>query len=198
MEAIVLKSTPYQESGRVISLFTKTHGILSAIAPRIGKKNVSLTNILSPLSHSHFELTRGKSDLHKINDASLISSFLPIRENLDRLTAASSILQTLSKTQLPEKPATPLFNLLILYLTRLQTSKNPKALSLSFQIKLLRYDGLFPSKKEDSPILLKEEEWTSLISLGFLRSFEELETITTSDALLQKTKELLTLSLNFL
>jgi len=177
MEAIVLSSLPYLETGRIITFFTDMGGILSAIIKKVNKKDSLLTNVLSPLSHSHLQLTKGKSDLYQIQDASLINPFLSIRNDLDKLSAAGKILKTLKKSQIPENPAPLLFLLTIAYLKRLESSPNPFAISLSFQGKILRYEGFFPQKEEDSPVPFEKEEWNTLSTLAFSKSFEEIESI---------------------
>jgi DNA repair protein RecO len=194
MEAIVLSSLPYQETGRILTLFTDKGGVLSAIIKRVNKKDSLLTNVLSPLSHSHLQLSKGNSDLYQIQDASLLNPFLQIRGNLDKLTAAGKLLKLLKKSQFPEKPSPILFALTISYLKRLESSINPASLAISFQGKILRHEGIFPENKEESAVPLEQEEWDILNTLSFSKSFEELENVKLPTLLPAKINMLLSLS----
>jgi DNA repair protein RecO len=198
MEAIILSSLPYLETGRIITLFTNERGVLSAIIKRINKKDSLLTNVLSPLSHSHLELTKGRSDLYQIEDATLLNPFLQIRGNLDKLSAAGKILKTLKKSQIPEKPAPLLFALTIAYLKRLEFSPNPFSIALSFQGKSIRHEGLFPDTVKDSPIPFEKEEWEILSTLSFSKSFEEIENTKIPTLLQGKLNTLFSLSFDLI
>jgi len=179
MEGIVLKSTPFGDTGRIITIYTQDSGVVSAILRRIGQKNLTLQNATSVLSLSEFHLVKGKGDLYRFQDASLIDNFLELRNHFDKLTAAGNILKCIQKTQIPENPSPALYLLLKTYLYNMKTSENPENLYLSFQLKLLQYEGVFSPQREHSPVFFTQEEWELVKNLSFAKSFTNLSVLKT-------------------
>ena len=178
MLGIVLKTIPYQENGRIVTLFTDTSGVISLFIKRLSIKNLHLQNVTSPLSLSEFQLEKRKSDLYFFQDATLLDPFLEIRRDLDRLTATQKLFGLILKSQPPEKPAPLLFLLLLNYLKAVKTTMAPKNYALSFMTKILRHEGLFPHVQEDTHFRFEHKEWESMQSLARASSHKELSEIT--------------------
>ncbi len=183
MDAIVLKATKYEDDGKILKVFTKDSGLLSVIIKKISKKGTYWQTLTSPLARGEFHLKRGTSTLYTISDASLIDAYLEIRSDFDKLEAACAILRALLTSQQPEKASPALFHLTIVYLKKLKTFSQPALLSLSFQMKLLNFEGLFPETKEELQEPLTSDEWLHLECLCHTKTFDLLETLPESPTL---------------
>ena len=141
-EGIVLKSTNYQESSRILSLFTKNSGIISVIVKRLNPKKSTLINLTTPLCRAEFIYRKGKSSLYTYIDGSILDLHLPLRQSYIHLTTASNLLKLVSSSQFPEKPAPHLYQLLSLFLKKIPLFTDPSVLFSTFQLKLLKFEGL--------------------------------------------------------
>lgn len=193
MEGIVLKSTPFEDSGRILTLYTEKEGLLNLIVRKVGQKDFSLRNILSVLSLSEFHIHKGSGDLFRLQDASLVDCFLEIRNQLEKLTLAGGMLRQVAKMQLPLKPSPLLFKLLKAYLIHMKSSTNPAPLYFSFSLKHLLHEGLFPHERELSPIPLTIEEWDLVLTLCSAKHFTSLSPLQIPETLKDKLNEFIDL-----
>ena len=130
---IVLRSFNYKEKSRIISLYTRSSGVISLISRK------AQPHLTTTLCYGEFLYSKGRSDLYSLKEGKSLNMHLPLRASFDLLQTASKMLQTILDTQFPEKPSPNLFDLLLTYLHHLP--KNPDALYTSFLLKLLKHEG---------------------------------------------------------
>lgn len=176
--AIVLKTQPFDESGKIISLFTKNLGIQSAIIKSINPTRLDLVQATTPLYEGCYHLKKGRSDLYKIIEVSSINYYHLIKQDFTRLTCATLILKLIIDTQIKNKPIPLLYLLTSKYLHELETSSKPKIILLSFYLKFLRHEGLFDLQSfcEGSNELI-----TPVTILCFSLKFDELYEVELKD-----------------
>jgi DNA repair protein RecO (recombination protein O) len=141
--AIVLKTQPFEESGKMIILLTKDFGVQSAIVKAIPKERLDLIQATTPLFEGNYHLKKGRSDLYKIIEVTPIHYYHLLKQDFQRLTCATLMLKLIIKTQIKNKPIPLLYLLLSKYFQELEKSLKPKNLLLSFYLKFLRHEGLF-------------------------------------------------------
>ncbi len=142
IEAIVLHAIPFQDSHPIATLFTREMGLCKAIGSYSRLPKNALFGTLTPLNHIEVLFRPSKSDLFKIETASILNAYAPIRKDYDLLQFSCGMLNALTKFQFPHKPAPILFELLKSYLSLIIEAKSPEAILASFQLKLLRHEGL--------------------------------------------------------
>lgn len=206
-EGIILKSTDYKESNRILSIFTPHAGIISVIVKRISKKKPTLINLTSPLCRAEFVYRKGRSQLYSFIDGTILDLHLPLRHSYKHLQTAGNMLSAIATTQFPEKPVPVLYHLLLSYLKKLPTFSKPEVLFASFKLKLLKHEGLLSitetcnlCQKRNARTLAEgeslcltcaphgsypfsEEEWKALLVLFEARTFEALLPLNLSDSL---------------
>ncbi len=97
-EAIVLSKLNYGDSSNIVSLFTKSHGRLSAIIKggRSPKSKISfMTDLLN-----HLQIILYKKDTREVqilSSADIISHYSKIKENLEKLKYSYAILELVKK-----------------------------------------------------------------------------------------------------
>lgn len=142
IEAIVLNVNPFQDSHQIATLFTSDMGLCRVIGSYSRSPKNALFGILTPLNHIEVSFRPSRSDLLKIESASLLNAHLKIRKNYDRLQLSCKMLSLIAKTQFPHNSAPLLFTLLATYLNLMQEAKSPEAILASFQLKTVRHEGI--------------------------------------------------------
>lgn len=140
-EGIVLKSQDYQERHRIITLFSEV-GLLSLIVKNISRKNARMLALTTVFTHAEYHVKRGRGELYAFADATLLDEHLSLRTSLAHIHAAASLTQAILSSQLPGKSSPALFHLYKSYLKQVPTFTDPATLLASFQIKLLKHEGL--------------------------------------------------------
>lgn len=140
-EGIVLRSQDYKERHRIITLFSP-HGLISLIVPSISRKNARLLTLTTPFTHGEYIFRRGRSDLLRFHDGTLISDHLCLRQNLKSLQAAGALASAILSSQMADKPAPALFALYKSYHGQVASFDDPAPLLASFYLKLLKHEGL--------------------------------------------------------
>lgn len=173
VEGIVLKSLEYKERHRIITLFTLEAGIMSLIVKGLG--------LTSPFCQAEYLYLKGKSDLYRFQDGTLVDAHLELRNELKTLQAAGEMAQAVLRSQMPGKPAPQLYSLLISCLKQLPSFADPSSLIAAFHLKLLSHEGVIAWEESSQiPVFLSQPEWISLKELASCRSFEKLRQLTVS------------------
>ena len=151
-EAIVLRSTQYKDSERIVTLLTKESGILSVLAKRVSQKDLKVHSLTTPLHRGDYILTKGSSDLYKFKDGHILDTFVELRRSFLHLKTALELLDFVQKSQMPGEAAPLLYLLVSGYLNALKTTQNPSALKVSFILKLLKHEGIYQTGELPSHI----------------------------------------------
>lgn len=141
VEGLVIKKVDYKASKRLITIFTKEHGILTLGIAGISGKKTKLLALSSPLSISHFQIKISRGN-HYFVDGSPLLFFDTIRSNLSALQISCEILKCLASTQLAENPAPLLFDLTQFCLVKIDQGADPYPILALFLIKMLKHEGL--------------------------------------------------------
>jgi DNA repair protein RecO (recombination protein O) len=194
-EGIVLHSFDYKERERIVSVFTLKEGMISLIIKRLSKNKPALINLTSPLCQAEFLYQKGKSDLYRFIDGTILNLHLPLRRSYHHLQYGGKMIQAIRSSQMPGKRAPALYCLLLSYLKKLPEFEKPEILWTSFQLKLLKHEGLLsltkqcttckekpalrlvegesfcPSCAPSSSYPFSEKEWAELFILTHSRTF---------------------------
>ncbi|MDF2550692.1 MAG: recO [Chlamydiales bacterium] len=188
-EAITLKAFPYQDKAFIVKAFSKERGLLSLFVKRETGKSRKLflkdtveTAIASGLVKAELDLIPRSNGLWRCQRATVVHDYPFLRRDFDCLSIASRLLGAILTTQMPESAAPLLYDLLDAYLKKLSESPYPTTLLTSFQLKLLKYDGLLHEEtfkewlqKEALPFSpFTEEEYQLTLFLLSSRSLSEI------------------------
>lgn len=139
-EAVVLAALDYGETDRIVTLFTREHGKIRAIA-RHGKKSVKrfsgALEIFARL-RPHLVLKEGLSSLRGTD---IVTVFPHIRNDLLKISYAGYVCEIVDRF-LPEAMCNPrLFRLLVSYLEQLESSPARADDRRFFEVNLLNILG---------------------------------------------------------
>lgn len=143
-EGIVLRQIKTSYNRRMILLFSKKYGKISA-GTGIGEKGRSKSSLaLRPFTYGRYELFKNR-DSYNINSAEVLRSFYRIGEDVEKYMQGAYVLEFTEKVLAEEMPAPRLFELLIEFFEALENrDRGIGTLVLAYQTKLLQIMGLLP------------------------------------------------------
>jgi len=139
-EGIVLRTHKLGEADRIVSLLTPHHGKVRAVAKGVRKTKSRFGARLEPPTHLQLQLYEGRSELHIIDQAETLDHFRTLREDLDRLTHAVSMLEVADQLGLEGEPNPGLFQMLLGALRALAGHSGPLVVP-GFFLKVLALEG---------------------------------------------------------
>ncbi len=90
---VVLRTYRLGEADRIVVLLSEHHGKVRAVAKGVRRTGSKFGARLEPLSHVALLLWQGRGDLDVVNQAEVVDHFRTVREDLDRVTRAFSLLE---------------------------------------------------------------------------------------------------------
>jgi DNA repair protein RecO (recombination protein O) len=141
-EGIVLRTYKLGESDRIVSIFTRQRGKVRAVAKGVRKTKSRFGARLEPPSHVAALFYEGR-ELDIVTQAESIDHFRPIRDDLDRLTRAVSMLEAVDQLGLEGEPNQPLYQMLLGALRALAEHSGPLVVP-AFYLKVLALEGFRP------------------------------------------------------
>lgn len=146
-DGIVLRQRKIANNRRMIVIFTKQYGKISA-GTSINERNRSRSALaLRPFSFAEYDLFRGRES-YSINSASVRKSYFSIGEDYEKFLTASAFLEYLDKILQDEEPMPGIFDLAMDFMESISATKqNPDTLLYAFIIKSFRFLGVSPELK---------------------------------------------------
>ena len=141
-EAIVVRTYKLGEADRIVVLFTKARGKVRAVAKGVRKTTSRFGSRLEPTSHVALQLYEGRN-LDTITQAESLDHFRAIRDDLDRIARAASMLEAVDHITEEREPNGRLFAMLLGALRALAADDHP-LIAPAFFWKLLALEGFAP------------------------------------------------------
>ena len=141
---VVLRTYKLGESDRIISMLSDSRGKVRGVAKGVRKTKSRIGARLEPLSHVSLLMFAGRGDLDIVSQAETIESYRTIREDLDRLTKATALLEAVDHVAVEGQQDERLFKMLVGALRSLNDENSPMLVG-AFYWKLLSHEGYEPS-----------------------------------------------------
>jgi len=142
---IVLNKRDLRETSLVVDFYTQEFGKISGILKGIRtdpKKFASNLELFSLNEIIFYRKTH--SSLHLVSQADKIDNFTRIRQNIERTTTASFMIEMVASIMQLEDKNEEIFNLTLAALKELETNYNPEKIATIFKIKMLSLSGFKP------------------------------------------------------
>ena len=144
-EGIVLRSFDLRETSRIVSFFTRDHGKVSGVLKGIRADHKKFGSSVDKFSVNDIVYYQYRnSDIHLVSQCDLKQFFFPIRQDLKKSMAANYILELISVVMPAEERNRKVYNLMMSFLTSLETAQDINKLVHIFQIKMLLHSGFKP------------------------------------------------------
>jgi DNA repair protein RecO (recombination protein O) len=141
-QGVVLRTIKLGESDRIVSLVTEGHGKVRAVAKGVRKTKSRFGARLEPTSHVSLLLYEGR-ELDIVTQAEVLDHFRVIREDLDRLARATTMLEAVDQVAQEGQASARLYQMLVGALRAL-AARNASILVPAFFLKLLALEGFQP------------------------------------------------------
>jgi len=142
--AVVLSTLDYADADRLVTLFTRGHGKLTAFAVGARKSKRRFAGALQPFTLLRAQLVERRGDTFWLDAADVQETFHRIREDLPRIARALYCLELCRELVRDREPHPALFALLVEYLHLLdQRAAGPTSV-IAFELGALAQAGLMP------------------------------------------------------
>ena len=139
---VVLRTIRLGEADRIVSIVTESHGKVRAVAKGVRKTKSRFGARLEPTVHVALLLYEGR-ELDIVTQAEAIDHFRAVREDLDRLTRATKMLEAVDQVAQERQANVPLYQMLVGALRALSARDAPLIVPAFFW-KLLSLEGFHP------------------------------------------------------
>lgn len=142
-EAVVLKRHDFGEADRLLTLFTPDRGKLRVIAKGVRRPTSRKSGHVELLTHTQLLIAKGRN-LDIVTQAQAVNAFLPLREDLLRLTYGYYVAELIDQFVEDENENRLLFDLLLNVLGWLSQTGKLALTVRYFELRLLGLTGYQP------------------------------------------------------
>ena len=142
-EAIILKTQPFQESSKIVRLYSKDFGKISVIAKGARRPKSPLRAVLETGYHVEviFYFKEGR-DLFVLSQCDLLNSFQGLHDNFDRSAMSMAVLELINGSSVGPDINTPLFDQILMTMNAIDSAqKNYSNYYWNFALHLLNILG---------------------------------------------------------
>lgn len=144
VEAVVLKHYEQGEADRMLTIYTRQHGKVRALARGVRKVRSRKAGHLEPFTHASLQLAKGRY-WYVVSQAEAINTFPALRQDLEKVGYASYVVEMLDKFTYEEEESNhAIFRLLVETLSRLESQADSFTPILYYEIHLLDLLGFRP------------------------------------------------------
>lgn len=143
VDAVVLRHADWGEADRLLTLYSREHGKLRAIAKGVRKIQSRKAGHLEPFTRATIMLAKGH-DLWIVTQAEAIDLYQPIREELQKMGQAAYVVELLDRFTYEEGQNWQLYKLLTETLERLSTGEDDFISIRYYEMRLLELLGYRP------------------------------------------------------
>src|SRR5262252_5041201 len=146
-EGIVLKTHALGDTSRIVTAYTREHGLVKLVAKGARKTPSRFGYALEPLSRARYVFYfKPDRDLHLLSQADTLAPTGSRIENLERLAHAEAALELIDRLVWGEEPHTELFDLLAATLEAVVDAPTEAlpALTIAFELQVASLLGYRP------------------------------------------------------
>lgn len=141
VEGIIISSTPYQESSKILQVYTRKYGLISIIAKGANKLKSNLRALTLNYTYGYFYIYYKKNKLSILSNVDLIDSFNNIKSDII-LISYMTYLCDLTKQIVKDNHDEIIYDDLIESIKKINSNLDPLIITNIFEIKMLDYLGI--------------------------------------------------------
>lgn len=143
VEAFVLRSKPLSETDKILTLFTREDGRMTAIARGARKSGSPLGGSTNGLGYARFHMAKGRQ-FDYVTQAQPLRSFVRVMADLTRMAHALVLTELLERTTVEHQPNEPEYDLALLIMELLDGEGDPTNTLLWGEARLMSVLGFTP------------------------------------------------------
>lgn len=138
-EGIVLKSIPFKEGDKIVTLFTAKEGLIKLY---VKGPRQAMSALTFPFVRAEYLCVRGRGEFFRLREGKLLSSNLFLRDSLEHLLAAEEMTLFLLRS-MGERESEELFSLFVSYFEGMKEVSALTPHLLSFFLKVYKMEGMW-------------------------------------------------------
>jgi DNA repair protein RecO (recombination protein O) len=142
--AVVLGSVDYGDADRLVTLFTRDHGKLTAFAGGARKSKRRFAGALEPCTVITAQLVERHGSTVRIDSADIQSAFPRLRQDLALIARGLYCIELCRELTRDREPHEQMFAQLVAYLTELDAGRAGPTSLIAFELSALAEAGLMP------------------------------------------------------
>ena len=142
-QALVLKYFPYKEADLILTVFTKQHGKLQAIAKGARKPQSKFSGHVEPLTVINIQLARGRS-IETVTQVQTNKAYPTLYKDLNKLAHGIYISELIDQFTPEKEPNKQIFDAGIDILDFISISPEPELKIRNFEFQILKFSGFLP------------------------------------------------------
>lgn len=167
-EGIVIRTIPYGESNKIVTLYSREAGKVTVMARGAKKPRSKFAAITQPFTHGSFLIRKGRG-MGTLSQGEQIESMRFIREDLEATAYASYVVEIIDRLTEQDERIHGVYDLLYEALHAINEGYDPEAISLFVEWKMLPVGGIHPILHECANCHATEGEFAfSFKYIGFL------------------------------
>lgn len=143
-QAVVLGTVDYGDADRLVTLFTRGRGKLTAFAAGARKSKRRFAGALDPMTAVRAQLVSRAGTTFRLDSVDIDKTYQAIRQDLGRISRALYAVELVRELVRDEQPHEELFDLLMGYLDQLDQNKAGPTSLIAFELSALRVAGFMP------------------------------------------------------
>lgn len=144
LNGIVLRTTDYRESDRILNVFTREKGLVAVTSRGCRKQSSKLAAFSNQFCYGEMEVYERAGKLY-LSNATIEQSFYSIRESYEQLLSATQIIKISERVLSREIANIEMFPLLFTCLSLIAYGDNdPRDIELCYLVKMLKFSGYGP------------------------------------------------------
>ena len=144
-EAIVLKTQNFRQTSLLVNFYSRDFGKLSGLLKGVRQNPEKFNSSVDTFSFNEIIFYQStKSSLHLVSQCDLKKDFRAIKNNLDKMKKAFSLLELVNLLTVAEDKNVQIFELMLSCLEEINNNFDIDKILIIFKIKLLDYCGFKP------------------------------------------------------
>ena len=144
VEGIILNTRNYNDTSKILDIFTKKYGVIGVIAKGCKSLKSNLRSVTDKLTYATFTIYYKKDKLSILTEASIINNFNNIKKDIEKISYASYLLDLTSQVY-KQNNSTDLYDFLISALNKINEGFNSLVITNIIELKYLDYLGIMPN-----------------------------------------------------
>jgi len=142
-QGVILRTWKLGEADRILTILTRDHGKVRAVAKGVRKTKSKFGSRLEPSSHVQLQLYGTRGDLDIVTQVETIDRYPQLRDDLDRFGRASAMLEAVDQLAQDHEVNNALYEMLVRGLRTLAELDSPLVVA-GFFWKVLALEGFEP------------------------------------------------------
>lgn len=143
VDGVIIKTKDYSETHKIITIFSKKIGKISALARGAKKPRSRMAALTQPFVYGQFFLYLSKG-LSTIQQGEILDSYRPIREDIIKTTYAAYVAELTDKLLDNQTPEYYLYDQFIQTLDWISEKELPEIPIIMYELKLYKKAGFAP------------------------------------------------------